>query len=76
MPSMLAQFSRPRTIVVDAESPSYQLRAALAQRLASHRLAARETMLDLTSRASGIALAATPCGVVVADALPCQNQGL
>jgi len=50
---MLAEFSRPSAIMVDVESPSYQLRAALALRLASHRMAARETMVQLASKTTG-----------------------
>jgi hypothetical protein len=73
---MLVQFSRPRTLVIDAESPSYQLRAALARRLASHRMAARETMLDLESRACDAAPGPTACGVFVAKTPLRQNQAL
>lgn len=61
---MLAEFSRPSAILVDAESPSYQLRAALALRLASHRMAARETMVQFASKTTGIAPAPAAVGVL------------
>jgi len=72
---MLAQFSRPFAIMVDAESPSYQLRAALALRLASHRMAARETMVQIASRATGIAPAATAVSALpIAETPSRQNH--
>jgi hypothetical protein len=68
---MLAQLSRPPATINEADNPSYQLRAALAQRLAAHRQVAREGMMNAGMQASACM---APAAIPVASPAPQRLQ--